>query len=1159
MIKKAHEIFAGTILEEFIDEITGRNIKRVTVDKESEAPEAKFFIGKLLSINDEDNKNKAHSSKSFIQSVGVDFNITIEDIKNCNLIIKPFGDFYYRVYPTLEEQRNEMLRRINEGSNYKYLDYESLLSDYKKNHEKFNNSKIKLIPVYKKASLQTNEVLLDVKLTDYIDMNDGFGFIEKDSEINSILTKHIEALEQECMGDSDYYLYELKEKISILDLESKEKYDDFINKYSKKDATINQHWDLYFDASFKVLKGQCSVSITLINSSTNAYGNSNKKSSNKITIETLFNSGIEIKVGGCDLLPIEMDYFLDDYKYNRIQYVIGNNCSVEYNKEKKLICTNHLPVFIQNRFVTNDNLSVKFDDLIEKPLNTLRRIETLMNDELKKWNQYKNKVIDKLTSKGVECISKEISDFRSEIRRFSYGIEIIENYPIVLKSFVLMNKAFKLSNLNNGNQILRKGYDTWRLFQIVFIVSLIPDIASCDENLLLEEEKQKSTLDNMALLYFPTGGGKTEAFLGILIFNLFFDRYRGKKCGVTSILRYPLRLLSVQQVQRLSNILASSEILRRGCSDISDTEEFSLGYFVGDGNTPNKITKNDAEKKNTIKFYKECNSTELDEERIIDICPFCRNQSVHVRFNQTNHRLEHYCNHSGCVSGEKLPIYIVDNEIYRYLPSAIISTVDKLAIMGNNRNFRSLITGAKYECPKHGYTTTNKCIEKENANCVEEFNSFYEKEMYDPAPTLLIQDELHLINESLGSYASHYESFLHNFIRSTSNRGVKVIGATATISGYDMQVYHLYLKNAIKFPCSSIYPDKNFYAYTKKDDIQRRILSFSPYGKAIENSVVYSMKYMRKVVNKYYENPQLIREITNMPIISIDDAKKLLEDYWIFLEYNNIKRDSNNVEGALDMPINVELKQENIPLFKARKMTGDESFQDVRNVLAEVENSKNVFDGLNIIIATSMISHGVDADRFNLMFFYGMPGKVAEYIQAYSRTGRKYSSLVIDIMRPSRETDQSYLKNFIKMHEFKDILVDIVPINRWANKAIDSTFGGIFAATILNYYDEKLQYQVGGTLFKMSKIKEAINKQLILNSDVKKILYESYGITSGSYEDSLGGKYKEKIDLYVDKMFNGIIDRSWTEESIFEGFNLLGFNIMRSLRDTDEQLILELE
>ena len=179
------------------------------------------------------------------------------------------------------------------------------------------------------------------------------------------------------------------------------------------------------------------------------------------------------------------------------------------------------------------------------------------------------------------------------------------------------------------------------------------------------------------------------------------------------------------------------------------------------------------------------------------------------------------------------------------------------------------------------------------------------------------------------------------------------------------------------------------------------------------------------------------------------------------------------MEGALETPINVELRKTGITPFSTRKMTGDETFQDVREVLSQVETNEDVFNGVNLIVATSMISHGVDADRFNIMFFYGMPGNTAEYIQAYSRTGRRHSSIVIDIIRPSRETDQSYLKNFVNFHEFKDIMVESVPINRWATKAIDCTLPGIFTGLLLTKYNPELQF-AHSSLFFMNNIKDAI-------------------------------------------------------------------------------------
>lgn len=1139
-LDKAREAITLQILNDFKDKITGNSIERVS----GHNPEEVYFVGKLMSINDDTGKNSNFSSKTFIESISVDFYINDSQFEEALISVIPKGDFYYRIYPTLQEQRSAMLSNVKKVSGESFDTYRDLLLDYEKDPTKFAKTNIKLIPVYKKVSLEKLGIVLKLKVSEVFDFGLGYGIIDEASEENKCLDEALQnAIQSIIDNDEEFYRYEVKEQISIVDLTDEDTYRTFIKNNAKTDVSISPNWKIYIDVRIKKIKSKYLISVSLVNDSKLFSNTSLKRDSDKKSVETLFNSGLSIFMENSEFLDIELDYFSDDYKYDRTQKAIGTNCSVVFNKSSNCVETDHLPTFIQYRYVTRDDLAVKFDDLINDPINKLKNIAALMKKELQEWNSHKSNVWDSLTDKGRDSITSEINEFTLEIGRFQKGIDIIKNHPLVEKSFIYMNETFKMANPK---------YDTWRLFQIVFIVSIIPDIVACDENILTEDEKQKTGLDDMALLYFPTGGGKTEAFLGVLVFNLFFDRYRGKLQGVTSILRYPLRLLSVQQVQRLANILAQAELIRRRDTDLANSEQFSLGYFVGDGNTPNKLTQKD------IDQYGAKTQELKDEGRVIDICPFCKQHSVHLDIDMDMHRLIHYCDNPNCSSNGILPLYIVDTEIYRYLPSAIISTVDKLAIMGNNRNFRAIVNGANLKCPKHGYTTTDRCVEY--STCKEEANSFETIEMYDPAPTLLIQDELHLINESLGAYASHYESFLHYFIRkhSKSKRGVKVIGATATISSFKEQVYHLYKKDAIRFPVASPYVDRNFYAKTDYTDVQRRIIGYSPYGKAIINSVVYSLKYMRQVVFKYLHNPELLLEVPGVDLENTSEALKVLEDYWIFLEYNNVKRDSNNVDGALETPVNVELLEEGITPFITRKMTGDESFQDVRNVLAEVENTKDVFNGLNMITATSMISHGVDADRFNIMFFYGMPGNMAEYIQAYSRTGRRYSSIVVDIMRPSRETDQSYLKNFLKMHEFKDIMVEAVAINRWATKAIDHTLPGIFSSIILNVYDKDLQF-IYGNLFFMRNIKKAISDEQIIKDDVINMLYESYGCTENGISVDLGNQYKIKIDTFVNLVFERICDKNWTEENIFEGFSSMGYRIMNSLRDTDTQLIIELE
>jgi len=1139
-LEKARQLLSRDILNNFTGKITGAGRKRIVGDN----PENVLLVGKLMSTNDPSGQ-ESNSSKTFIESIGVDFYIHEDEINNAQIKLIPQGDFYYRALPSLEEQRTALLNEINDSQSDNHFEtFDDVIVAYKKDPEGFKQFKIGLVPVYKKVSISENGGSVSFKPFDLLDSQGDSGFIDENHVINDLVDTYLQDLQQQVNLDSESMTRVITEPTEIKDLLSFDSYRSFLEAYATKKVQMqNQNWKIYFDVQIKKIAKQYLISCYLVNNSTVLSGGHRSRRSDKFTIETLFNSGVRIELSSAHFCPIQLDFFEDDYKYDKTQYAISNNCAVDYLKTENALQTNHLPVFEQYRLITNDKLAVHFSDLVDEPIRTLKDVLLKMRQELESWNQYRQSIEKELTSEGLRKINEEIRGFEDEISNYENGIHVLESYPLVKKAFINMNKAFAKTS---------KKYSTWRLFQIVFIVSMIPDIVACDPELMPDDEKAATHLSSMALLYFPTGGGKTEAFLGVLVFNLFFDRYRGKACGVTSILRYPLRLLSVQQVQRLANVLAQSELIRRADDEIKDTECFSLGYFVGDNNTPNTMSTKEYAR------YRGMTQTQRDEHRVLDVCPFCGKETVHINADENRARLIHYCDNPDCPSGGDLPLYIVDSEVYRYLPSAIISTVDKLAIVGCNPNFRNLLNGAEYKCPRHGFTSKRKCIER---SCDVEIQKYEKIQMYDPAPTLFIQDELHLIRESLGTYASHYESFLRHYIKSDSksHRDIKVIGATATISSYQEQVYHLYERNPVRFPCESPFINRNFYAEVNKNDLQRLILGYAPYGKAIVNSVVYSLKYMREAVFEYYANPQKVLEIEGIGIDSQKDALEILKDYWIFLEYNNVKRDGNNVDGAIKTPVNEELIAEGVTPFKSRAMTGDESFQDVREVLSEIENNEDVYNGVNLITATSMISHGVDADRFNIMFFYGIPGNMAEYIQAYSRTGRRYSSIVVDLIRPTRETDQSYLKNFISMHKYKDLLVEPVPINRWASKAIDCTLPGIFTGLLFTHYDQELQYSMG-SLFYMKSIAKAINEGALNKDLVKEQLKMSYGCTeeNGITQD-LGNQYSQKINDFVDYVFMQVTDRGWTDENIFDGFKLLGYRIMNSLRDTDSQLTIELE
>ena len=1143
------QILASEIVNRFVDEISGNGKERIMYNNPNDC----IYVGKLSPQSASD----AISSNVMVKQISIDFKLKREEISQAELEIFPQGYFYYRILPTLEEQRAFYLKEFNValGNTVSFASVEEMLRAYKdgKLTDEMKTYKVQLLPIYERISIECEQGL-DIQLKQIYNERFDCGSIPQESQFYSDLQDRLNVLCDKVKNNDRCLVCMFRDKIVMDDLISEESW----QKYVKKQIA-REEFQMYprFSYSLSVeLKGDGdTIDVTVALSNETQYGDETTGFGQPLAkedayrINTLFNSGIKVKCNNANFVPIELDYFANDYKYDKNIYGLGNNCNVKYNDSEGVLETVHVPLFIQNRLKTNDSMAVKFSDLVEDPVGTLNEVYNKMLGELNGWER------DFVTREGLTPIGKkqfknEIENFKFEIKRFKTGVELIEQYYMIRMAFKYMNSAF----MNSA-----KGYDSWRLFQIVFVVSLILDVVAHEPELMLDESTvSKAKTDKVDILYFPTGGGKTEAFLGILVFNLFFDRLRGKEYGMTALLKYPLRLLSVQQVQRVANILAVAEKIR--INEGLGGDRFSLGYYVGDKNTPNKIDKE------LIKTLNELTPDEMDEKyRLLDVCPYCGKKGVHVVYDAESNSLRHKCENEDCQSGGELPLYMVDDDIYRYIPSVVISTVDKLTAIGLNMRFHNLICGAEYLCPKHGFTARNSCLVKE---CTCETSQFKRIKMKDPAPTLLIQDELHLIKESLGAYDAHYETFIEYFIRELSgcNRGIKVIGATATISAYSEQAWHLYWKNAIRFPAESPYLDRNFYSFIDKEDIGRIIIGYAPFGKAIVNSVAYSLQYLKKVVYNMYLHPEEVLNIPEMSFEGTDEekitaVKRLLEDYWIILEYNNVKQESNRVLQALEDPINTELIAKGIEPLTAKKMTGDDTFQEVRATLSSIEHADSTINDLdfNMIAATSMISHGVDADRFNLMLFFGMPGNTAEYIQAYSRVGRKHTGVVIDIMRPSREKDKSYLKNFVKFHEYKDILVDSVAINRWATKAVESTLPGIVTGLLLNYYLYKLQNTAGmKDISKYGDLKNALSTETIKLSELKKHAYAIYKCSDD--DSSIGMLYRQKIDEMLDNMVDALVHGSFDAKSYLTGvFDRCHYHVMSSLRDTDKQIIVEMK
>lgn len=289
---------------------------------------------------------------------------------------------------------------------------------------------------------------------------------------------------------------------------------------------------------------------------------------------------------------------------------------------------------------------------------------------------------------------------------------------------------------------------------------------------------------------------------------------------------------------------------------------------------------------------------------------------------------------------------------------------------------------------------------------------------------------------------------------------------------------------------------------------------------------------------------------------SLEDFEEMVYDYWIELVYNNRKQDAMELENAFQNQGNNYLEAKGVPKFVIEQMTSDVDFQTVRQTLFNIQANRHNFESTNLLLATSTISHGVDEDSFNLMYFFGMPNNNAEYIQAYSRTGRKYTGIVIDIIRLMRVRDRSYLKNFVIFHQNRDDLVESVPINRWAKNAIYSTLPGLLSGLLMQYYTVQTD---SDNLYQAVKVKKLLMDGSISIPDVTEKLIHAYGCND---QEKMSIAYREIIEEEVENILSGIQNGNFTTSDFLSTaiakFSKGKKSPMRSLRDTEEQILIEI-
>lgn len=1124
-----YNILADYIVSKYIKRISGDDIEETFVD---DSPADRVMVGMLSENRMEERFDGGYSENNTtrfesVPSISISFVVKKNPFGVIRVI--PKGLLFYTIEPDYEKTIAYLLQKYSEKDNVKYTEIQQLCDCYPE--EKF------YLPLtYKKIQIED-------------EMGDGI-VIRLDSIHNTKF--HLEQKINERLAKLvDRITGEIKiiksNRITFYDLLDKER---FCFVTGGSDERVSPRWviDIYCTVTDE---GDSYRFLMQMVNKTPVNGKSNIGYLMKI-----FNAGMNV-IGNesVEFKNIDLDYFKNSYKTRSLVYVVAENTSASYHPNDNSIRTDNIPRYYQMRLKTKDELTeyVQFKNLIQDPVGNL----TFLYQKMK--TDYEQCLREFNTTRFLSATAKDrfrlaLEEYEHEIGRFKKGIEQIEYKDYVKKAFVYMNKTFMTKLSGEHRQI-----SGWRLFQIVFIVSLICEMIRSEYK--SDRTIAEADIEVANLLYFPTGGGKTEAFLGACVFNMFFDRLRGKNEGITAFLKYPLRLLAVQQLDRVLTIVMKANIVREASPELAQKNPFQVGFFVGKGNTPNKIDAFErlserGEKNKTKDLILESEAETLNEYyRFIDTCPFCGKKEVNLRFNRDAWRLEHVCDNQNCPI-DVLPLMIVDNEIYRYLPSIVVSTIDKMAMIGTSNDFKMLFGQVKKRCPIHGFTGTSRC------SCDTCSNGSLEDVglLKDPIPTLFIQDEMHLVKESLGTFDAHYESFLSYYAKElvpeAHRKLIRFIGATATIAMYECHIWNLYHMDGRRFPCE--YPSANlgedFYSYTDDKDITRILIGYAPYGRSITDGMWESVYIMRLIV---YRMIQFINESYADLCRSgfsgdIEEYREMLYDYWIELVYNNRKQDSIELENAFQNQANNYLEAKGVPKYVIEQMTSDVDFQTVRKTLFDIHANRKNFESTNLLLATSTISHGVDEDSFNVMYFFGMPNNNAEYIQAYSRTGRKHTGIVVDIIRLMRVRDRSYLKNFVIFHQNKDDLVEAVPINRWAKNAIYSTLPGLLSGLIRQYYTIVTG---SDSLHQAIKVKKLLSSGKIEINDAISILTKAYGC---NVQEKMSLAYEEIISEEITNILLGIQNGNFTNDfSLSDAIGKFSHGKkkpMTSLRDTEEQI-----
>ena len=660
---------------------------------------------------------------------------------------------------------------------------------------------------------------------------------------------------------------------------------------------------------------------------------------------------------------------------------------------------------------------------------TMKRLLDPLVRQYRAWIEDQRVSADALAGRRQEVAQALATRAGQAADRIQNGIDLLAD-PDVLEAFRIANRAMAAAARRRRAQ--ETGSDpgavdppVWRPFQLAYILMNLRGIA----------EPTHVEREFVDLLFFPTGGGKTEAYLGLAAFTLVLRRLRDPDPvhrGLSVLMRYTLRLLTLDQLSRAAALICALELEREADPDRLGTWPFEIALWVGRAATPNYMgrkgdTSDKTARAKTLRFSRD---TSREPPLPLEQCPWCA-----TKFNKQSFRLQpnpdqptdlfvHCANRRCDFSGRKrhLPIVAVDEPIYRRVPAFMIATADKFAALPWTGDTAKFFRGGDPDNPR--------------------------------PPDLIIQDELHLISGPLGTMAGLYETAIdHLCRRRIGDRDVrpKIVASTATVRLAEKQIRALFGRRSVAvFPPPGIDRRDSFFARqaSKDESAARLYVGIAAQGRGPKVIFLKSATTVMAAAQAAWDaagaspnpaDPYMTTVAYFNALRELGSARRIVEDEISsrLLTYSGRKREGEAAGPFADRRIS----------FEPVELTSRVGTPNVADAKRRLALGFDEAERVDVALATNMISVGLDITRLGLMLVSGQPKTTAEYIQATSRVGRDPSrpGLVVTLLNVHKPRDRSHYERFTAYHETFYRGVEATSVTPFSSRALDR---GLAAVTV---------------------------------------------------------------------------------------------------------------